>query len=155
MKFKCSKCKELKPESEFRKNPTQGRGYCYYCRDCENTYARDYYHKKLKSRKRWLKKPKRPKNSKAQRKTKKKPQIPEKKVKKREILKVSLRDLCSKFESLQKTTCHMEIHRLAKAFNDEGKLKISFTKGYNVYVFCDKEAYEEFMSRAISIKEVI
>ena len=35
--YRCPKCKESKPESEFHRSSTVKRGFQYYCKPCENT----------------------------------------------------------------------------------------------------------------------
>jgi len=44
-KYKCSKCNELKPESEFHKRARGGRDRQYICKQCIRDYGKEYYQK--------------------------------------------------------------------------------------------------------------
>lgn len=142
----CSKCGKNKPKSEFRPNPTQSRGFCYYCRSCERKYALRYYHTKIK--------PKQPKKAKIRKKIEKKSKRPQKKQEKIKVFKVFSRQLCSNFEEPHKTVCLTTIHKLAKQLNDEGKLKIRMVHGFVCYAFSNKEVYEQFLERVQGIKRL-
>ena len=54
---RCTKCKEIKAFSEFRKNKISKDGYAYYCKSCMDIYAQkykdteNYRHSKAKYRK--------------------------------------------------------------------------------------------------------
>ena len=54
---RCSKCKEIKTVSNFRKKKTSKDGYAYYCNSCMDIYAQkykdteNYRHSKAKYRK--------------------------------------------------------------------------------------------------------
>lgn len=45
----CTKCKELKPLSEFRKQSRTKDGYKYVCKPCDSAAARDRYSDKKKT----------------------------------------------------------------------------------------------------------
>jgi len=38
----CTKCKTKKPLSEFPKDNTRKDGLSYYCKDCRNSWIREY-----------------------------------------------------------------------------------------------------------------
>ena len=41
----CTKCKEVLPFSEFRKQSSTKDGLKYYCKKCDNEIAKKYYEK--------------------------------------------------------------------------------------------------------------
>ena len=41
----CTKCKEQKPLSAFRKQSSTKDGLKYYCKECDNQTAKKYYEK--------------------------------------------------------------------------------------------------------------
>jgi len=43
-RYKCARCKELKPESEFHKR-VRGRGCTYNCKQCIADYNKEHYQK--------------------------------------------------------------------------------------------------------------
>ncbi len=51
---RCGKCKELKDESEFRKNRSRKDGFCVWCKKCSRNYARKRYLENSKHFRRYL-----------------------------------------------------------------------------------------------------
>ncbi|MBA7705961.1 hypothetical protein ES703_114803 [subsurface metagenome] len=48
----CSKCKKIKPLSQFYKNSNSRDGYGYYCRECASKYGKEYRRESFSERKR-------------------------------------------------------------------------------------------------------
>jgi len=47
--YKCPRCEELKPESEFHRSSTVKRGFSYYCKPCQNNMSRERRQRRIES----------------------------------------------------------------------------------------------------------
>lgn len=126
--LRCSRCGQFKDESEFWKKRRNKRGYSYACKQCQNEHRR---------------------------KTRRKPARTDKKQAKIKAFSVFSTELCSDFKEPHKTLCLTTIHRLAKQFNDDGKLKIDMVHGYVRYVFLNREIMNKILEQVEEIKNSI